>query len=445
MDDLHPRTGLRLVLPLCCLLACVALPAHTEDHPVTDSLEWNQWRGPQRDGTVIGDPWPADFTGMKQLWRADLGKGYSGPLVVGDRVFVTESLDKQTEGVRALDRVTGREIWTVSWPGRGKVPFFAARNGDWIRSTPVHDENALYVGGMEEVLVKLDSATGRELWRIDFPERFVTQIPDFGFVSSPLVDGSALFIQAANSLVKVDKQTGETLWRQLAESANIFSSGAFSSPALFEIAGRRQLLVQTREVLFGLDAETGEVLWEQQVPNFRGMNILTPIVHRDHVFTSSYRNGTYLYSISRSAEGFVSRQVWKNKVQGYMSSPVIIDGYAYLHLGNGRLACLDLTSGTESWISKPFGKYWSLAVQGDRLLALDAGGEIHLLRANPEELEILDSRQISDQPTWAHLAIRGDEVFIRELDGIVAYRWAEALQDRTAARGFGKVMSTSSP
>lgn len=417
---------------LACLAGLLSLSVEASEKPRPEITEWNQWRGPERNGSVAGDPWPGDFSGLESLWRVELGKGYSGPLVVGGRVFVAESVDKGTEAVRALDRESGEQIWVASWPGRGKVPFFAARNGDWIRSTPLHDGEAVYVGGMEEILFKFDAATGDELWRVDFPQRFGTEVPAFGFVSSPLIEGDALFVQAANSIVKLDKHTGKTLWRQLDEAADIFSSGAFSSPVLAELAGTRQLLVQTREILFGLDLETGEVLWEQAVPNFRGMNILTPVVHQDHVLTSSYRNGTYLYSISRSGDQFESREVWKNKVQGYMSSPVIVDQHAFLHLGNGRLACLDLTTGTECWISKPFGKYWSVAVQGDRLLALDSGGEIHLLRAGPGKLEVLDSREVSDRPTWAHVAIRGDQIFVRDLEGVTAYRWLAPTLERTA-------------
>lgn len=422
----------RLALVALCLSFLPVAATEAGETPVSETLEWNQWRGPQRDGTVAGDPWPADFAGLDLLWRIPLGKGYSGPLVVGDTIFVTETVDKNTEAARALDRKSGQQIWVTSWAGKGKVPFFAARNGDWIRSTPVHDGQALFVGGMEEVLLKLDATTGDEIWRIDFPARFGTQIPDFGFVSSPMIDGDALFVQAANSIVKLAKDTGEILWRNLAEATNIFSSGAFSSPVLAEIAGRRQLLVQTREVLFGLDPETGEILWQQPVPNFRGMNILTPIVHGDNILTSTHRNGTYLYRISNNGDRLESREVWRSKVQGYMSSPVIVDDHAYLHLGNGRLACLDLDDGSECWISKPFGKYWSLATQGDRLLALDADGELHLLRASSVELEVLDALEISNQPTWAHLAVRGEEIFIRELEAVAAFRWTLQPADRTA-------------
>lgn len=117
-----------------------------------------------------------------------------------------------------------------------------------------------------------------------------------------------------------------------------------------------------------------------------------------------------------------------------MSSPVIVDGYAYLHLGNGRVACLDLAAGSECWISKPFGKYWSLAVQQDKILALDEGGELLLVQANPSELHVLDSRRVSDQSTWAHLAISGNQIFVRELEGVAAYSWDSSKPTRTAKR-----------
>ena len=61
--------------------------------------------------------------------------------------------------------------------------------------------------------------------------------------------------------------------------------------------------------------------------------------------------------------------------------------------------------------------------QKDRILALDQRGELFLIHATPEKFELLDSRKISDQETWGHLAVVGDQVFIRELNGISAYRW----------------------
>lgn len=154
------------------------------------------------------------------------------------------------------------------------------------------------------------------------------------------------------------------------------------------------------------------------------MNILTPVVHGDSVLTSTHRNRTFLYRVSEGEAGLESRELWNNKVQGYMSTPVVIQGYAYLHLGNGRLACIDLETGVERWISKPFGPYWSMVTQGDKLLALDESGELHLLRANPERIEVLATREVARQSTWGHLAVSGNELFVRELNAVSAFRWA---------------------
>jgi len=55
-------------------------------------------------------------------------------------------------------------------------------------------------------------------------------------------------------------------------------------------------------------------------------------------------------------------------------------------------------------------------------LALDADGSLRLIRANPQEFELLGTAKPSAAETWAHLAVSGDELFIRELDGLAAYR-----------------------
>lgn len=411
----------RAALFLLCSLGLV-LPAASAS---SDAAPWAQWRGPLRDGSVPGSGWPESLQRLDRLWRVELGEGYPGPVVFGDKVFVVESVDNTSEAVRALDRASGREVWRASWEAKGSVPFFAKKNGEWVRSTPAHDGEALYVGGMEEVLVKLDADTGEEIWRVDFPARFGTQIPDFGFASSPLIVGDALYAQAANSLVKLDRTSGETIWRALESPGKMASSGAFSSPTLATLSGRTQLVVQTRGTLHGVSLDDGRVLWSQDVPNFRGMNILTPVVHGNAVLTSPYRNRTFLYDLSEDGSGISPRERWSNKVHGYMSTPVVINDHAYLHLGNGRLACIDMATGVERWISQSFGDYWSMVTQGDKLLALDSSGELHLLRANPEKLEMLGFREIAAAPTWGHLAVSGDEIFVRELNAIAAYRWSE--------------------
>jgi outer membrane protein assembly factor BamB len=337
-------------------------------------------------------------------------------------VIVTETRDKKTEHVRALDRVTGREIWQASWEGAMKVPFFAASNGSWIRSTPCVDGDRVYVAGMRDLLVCLDVATGREIWRKDFMEELKSPLPAFGFVSSPLVRGDHVFVQAAAGFVKIDKRTGKVVWRVLDDGGGMMGS-AFSSPCPVVLGGVPQILVQTRDDLAGVDPDAGRVLWKTKVEAFRGMNIVTPTVHDGRVFTTSYGGGSWLFAVDPARADKPVEQVWRNKIQGYMSTPIVIGSHAYVHLRNQRFACLDLTSGKEAWVTKPFGRYWSLVAQGDRILALDETGDLRLIRATPEKYDLLGEAKVAKAESWAHLAVEGDEVYVRDLEGLTAYRW----------------------
>ncbi|QDU36426.1 outer membrane biogenesis protein BamB [Maioricimonas rarisocia] len=387
---------------------------------------WTEWRGPRRDGTVVDSTaWP-DALGEEQLkleWRTDLGPSYSGPIVADGRVYVTETVGEKEEVVRAFDVATGEALWEARWQGAMSVPFFARANGSWIRATPAYDEGRLFVAGIRDVLVCLDAGTGDQLWRVDLVDEFESDLPAFGFASSPLVRGEAVYVQAGGGLVKLDKRSGEVLWRSLSDGGGMTGS-AFSSPILATLHGREQLVVQTRTELVGVDPSTGAELWSREIPAFRGMNILTPTVVGDTVFTSTYGGSTWLFDVNSDGMDWSLDAAWKNKLQGYMSSPVVIDGHAYLHMRNQRLACVDLANGEIRWTTTPFGKYWSMVANGDRILALDQNGELRLIEATPEEYRLIDSRKVSDD-SWAHVAVAGGRVFVRELDDLAVYHWAE--------------------
>lgn len=405
---------------VCALLLALAIAPLL----AADAGRWSQWRGPQRDGHVGGEPWPDRLASLEPAWRVPLGKGYPGPVVDAKRVFVVETRNERTVAVLALDRRDGTKLWERSWTASGKVPFFAARNGDWVRSTPALEGTTLYVGDMEEQLYALDVETGAVRWTVDFPETFGTGVPDFGFCSSPLVSDGAVFVQAANSLVKLDATDGSVVWRALAGSGEMRSGGAFSSPVLAKLGGVTQLVVLTREAMSGVRPDSGEVLWSRELPSFRGMHILTPVVHGNRVFTSPYRNGAFMLEVERGDDGDWSVDtVWDYKGAAYMSSPVRVGDDLYVHLGNGRVDCLDSRTGESRWRSAPLGDYWSMAVQGDRILALDDTGTLRLIRADAERYHELDARQVADQETWGHIAVDGDLILVRELEAVSAFRW----------------------
>ena len=92
------------------------------------------------------------------------------------------------------------------------------------------------------------------------------------------------------------------------------------------------------------------------------------------------------------------------------------------------IVCVDLATGKEDWITEPFGKYWSLVAQGDRILALDETGDLRLVRATPEKFELVGEAKVANRESWAHLAVTAAadgsiELWIRDLSGITAWRW----------------------
>ena len=386
---------------------------------------WPQWRGPGRDGVLGGVTWPTklDSTHLRKMWRKEIGEGYPGPIVSSNMVFTVETLDKKQEIVRALDRVTGRQIWECSWEDSMKVPFFSAKNGSWVRSTPAFDGECLYVAGMRDLLVCLDATNGKVKWQVDFMKRFNSPLPEFGFVCSPLVVGDAVYVQAGACFVKLDKKTGATVWQSLKDGGGMYGS-AFSSPIYKRICGEEQLVVQTRTQLAGVNPEKGDVLWQQDVKAFRGMNIQTPIVIEDTLFTSCYGGASMLFDIKKGSSGYTISESWRDKKsQGYMSTPVVIEENIYFHRRDQSFSCLDPKAKKILWRSPRYGQYCSLASDGKVILALNQKGKLLLFEANPKGFKLLDSRKIAEEDTWGHVAVAGDQVFIRELKAITAFRW----------------------
>lgn len=390
------------------------------------SATWNQWRGPGRDGSIpTSQPWPESISKdkLKLQWEQPLDKGYSSPVVSDEMVFTVETVDAKNEVVRAFNRESGKQVWNTSWAGSLKVPFFARKNGSWVRSTPAFDGNHLYVGGIRDVLVCIDAKNGEISWKLDFVKKFKSKLPSFGFVCSPLIDGEYLYIQAGGGLAKLEKRSGRVVWRGLNDGGGMWGS-AFSSPIIRELDGVRQLLVQSREKLMGVNMKTGKTLWEKKVKAFRGMNILTPTTYGNSIFTSVYGGRSTLFNIRKSGDEFEARVLWDNGQQGYMSSPILIGDHAYHHLRKKRFICMDLRDGEIEWTTeRTFGEYWSMISNRERILALDEKGILFHIDPNPKTFKLLEERRVTDHESWAHLGMDGKQIFVRHMKGIQCFTW----------------------
>jgi outer membrane protein assembly factor BamB len=399
---------------------------------------WNQWRGPDRDGHYHGKDWPNSLQPnlLKLDWSENLDASYSSPVVDLTTIYTSESKEGDIEQVKAYDRKKGELRWTASWDGGMKVPFFARANGSWIRSTPVLSNGYLYIMGMQERLICIRTTDGQISWELDIPFKLGTPDPSFGGVSSPMIHKGNLYVQAGGGLIKVDPQNGKLLWSSLI-SNDAMNQSPFGSPRVYTFGDSEQLVSLGRTALVGTSLDNGNTLWEQKVPAFRGMNILTPTFVGSGILTATYGGKAHLFEPTLTDdESWQVEEKWNQKFQGYMSSPVVVDQYAYLHGRSGRLVCLDIHSGEIKWTStESLGKYCSMVTNGEKVLALSSNGKLRLLAASPEKYEVLDSIKISKGETWAHIGLADNQVFIRALNSLNVYRWGKGISTEQASLG----------
>ena len=105
---------------MLALIFCSALANSGNVSGKEPSKQWAQWRGPDRTGHIDPAlPWPTSLKEgeLDQTWRVELGPSYSSPIITDKHVFVTETVDRKYEVIRALDRETGNQAWEVKWEG----------------------------------------------------------------------------------------------------------------------------------------------------------------------------------------------------------------------------------------------------------------------------------------------------------------------------------------
>src|SRR5688572_5348771 len=147
--------------PLALLAAIVACGS------VVAAQDWNQWRGPARNGTVSAastPKWPASW---KRAWRVDVGEGYSSPVVSGGRAFVHSRRDPD-ELVTAIDLATGKVAWQSKYPAPFNKNQYATRMAKGPFATPLVIGGRVFTLGGTAVLSAWNAQTGALAWRKDY-------------------------------------------------------------------------------------------------------------------------------------------------------------------------------------------------------------------------------------------------------------------------------------
>src|SRR5262249_17486059 len=153
------------------------------------AADWPQWRGPDRSDvsreTGLAKSWPKG--GPKLVWTyEDAGVGYSGPAVVGDRLY-TMGARGETEYLLALDTEKGKEVWAAEIG-----PLSTNGYGSGPRGTPTVDGDMVYALSGQGNLVSVDAKNGDKRWSVDLRKQLGGHIPNWGYAESPLVDGERI-------------------------------------------------------------------------------------------------------------------------------------------------------------------------------------------------------------------------------------------------------------
>ena len=147
----------------------------------------------------------------------------------------------RTHAAPPLDlRPPFKELWTVP--------------GDWslIEFPPVLDDGRLFVGTNHGLVLSVQAATGRVLWKRQFAGCVAASpavgngVVYLGFMNPPPCRGTAPSFLAA-----LDARSGRTLWR--------FRAGVVETPPL--LAGGRVYFGSWDHRIYAVDARTGRLAW----------------------------------------------------------------------------------------------------------------------------------------------------------------------------------------
>ena len=179
-----------------------------------ETNEWKQWLGPNRNGisaeTNLPETWPEK--GLPELWKKNLGGGFSGISVHKNRLYTmyTNSFD---EYLVCLDAANGKTLWKY----RTDRDFKESLGGDGPRATPTIDGETVYTLGALGALVAVNINTGKEIWKKHLQKDFKGKKPRWGYSSSPLIDGEMVFVEAAGKpnrlFIAFNKRNGDVVWK----------------------------------------------------------------------------------------------------------------------------------------------------------------------------------------------------------------------------------------
>jgi outer membrane protein assembly factor BamB len=388
------------------LLAIAALLVIAIDRGA-EAEDWPRWRGPEGNAVSAESGMPVEWSTTRNVaWKAKIpGEGSSSPIVSGDSVFVTSSLE---HGFRRLthcfDRTTGEIRWTREI--EDDDPEVASAMTGHAAATPAADGQRVVAAFGRAGLVCYDYE-GRQLWRHPLG-KFELEL---GIASSPIIEGDCVYLVCDHDgdrftsfdsyLLAVKLADGEVLWKT--DRRGLFRS--WSTPIVAPFGARKQLVVSAQEELRSYDLLTGKPLW--QVACTTGWVTPSPVFAAGMIFVSSGKSGPVAAIRLAAGEDSAAAEIaWKIDAAGpYVCSPIVYGDYLYIHSEAGVLTCYEAATGRQIYRQRLPGKFTASAAAGDGKLyftneegtayVVAAGAIFKLLATNPLEEYSLASPAIS--------------------------------------------------
>ena len=231
-------------------------------------------------------------------------------------------------------------------------------------------------------------------------------------------------------IVALDKNTGETIWKQdrvvpstvpsreeklgaspeaLAKKAD--NRKAFGTSTIIEHEGRRQLVSPAGEVTYSYDPKNGEELWHVVHEGIGKDTSSRPVYANGLVyFTEGASN--YLVAVDPSGTGGVTKShvAWGTDDRApYMSSPVVVGDLLFMiNDKGGSMSCLDAKTGERIWRNRipGGGTHWASPLYADgkiyvtskngSVVVISPARELAVLAENKLEAEFVASPAVAD-------------------------------------------------
>jgi outer membrane protein assembly factor BamB len=392
---------------------------------------WPQWRGPSLDGVSTETGLPFRWSATENVaWKLPL-PAFSGstPIIWNDRVFLNVATARSTGGMElwSIDRNTQSVTWKRPLSGGNRI----GNKQNMSSPSPVTDGRHVWVMTGTGVLKAFDFA-GKELWARDIQKDYGQFGIQFGYASSPLLHGDALYVQVLHGMLtddpsyvlRIDTMTGRTVWRvERPTDAIVESPDSYTTPALLQYDGRTEIVITGGDVVTGHDPASGRELWRADVLNPTNRSnyrlISSPIVAGGLIIAPSRVNP--LVALRPGGRGDISSShvAWTFHRGPDVPSPVSDGKLLYLVSETGIVYTLDLKTGAPVYgpVRLPPDFYSASPVLADGKIYVtgESTGVTTVFRAGPK-FEILASNTFNDPCApycLASVAVSEGQLFIK--------------------------------